>query len=155
MIAEMEEMCDLDTSMRIKLLCDGDEFLKNPMLSLYRKEWTIRELQLEYSFRSFSGAVLVAAEAIGNAFNSALERTTDMLTELLEGPYSLMEDFFLGDTPKWYRPKIFTNYRKIRFVAVRTIMRCRWRPRESRRSLAGLSPHAAILDGDTLEEGIS
>lgn len=40
----------------------------------------------------------------------------------------------------------FNNYRKLHALPMMRRSRCRWRPRESRRSLDGLSPGIVIID---------
>ena len=46
---------------------------------------------------------------------------------------------------KWYNPKNWRPIRKVRESVIQC-RRCRWRPRESRRKLEGLSPGVVVID---------
>lgn len=57
----------------------------------------------------------------------------------IDGPYSIMDDLFVGETVKRYKIKTFESFRKISRAQPLRRLRCRWRQRESRRAFAGLS----------------
>ena len=45
-----------------------------------------------------------------------------------------------------YTQRLCNNYRKLHSLPLKRRIRCRWRPRESRRSLDGLSPGVVVVD---------
>lgn len=47
---------------------------------------------------------------------------------------------------KHFTHKLRNNYRKLHALPLIRRSRCRWRPRESHRSLDGLSPSAVFID---------
>ena len=56
------------------------------------------------------------------------------------------------DIPKWYKPVFRNIYRKLKRIPLFCRPKCRWRPRESRRRLEGLSPEITIIDEYATEE---
>ena len=95
----------------------------------------------------------LAIDGTMDSFITTLEKAAEAFAEI-----SMMFDDVLTETTlyptKWYNPTDRHNYRKMHCTPMLRRLRCRWRTRESRRSLDGLSPKTAIIDGDPRESEV-
>lgn len=139
-------MINLDTTQRITTLCDADKHLIYQDLK-EDNQITVWELMLEYFWQARSESVVIIAEAFG----SAVKETAEKLKEIWEKIRSqieateILDNSFHEGWNKFWRERS-NNYRKINRMPLRRRQRCRWRQRESRRKLDGLSPQIIILD---------
>lgn len=130
----------MDTSQRIVRLCDGDNRLIFQGLG---DSVTIKALQIEYLW-------IEVVVALKDLFTPAIERADDAFREICE----LLSEVPISKAPTlqlqkdWHRYKQTScnNYHKMHDMPLRRRMRCRWRPRESRRTLWGLSSDTVVLD---------
>jgi hypothetical protein len=93
--------------------------------------------------------------AIENLFRQIeFEETMKAMIEVLDKLKKACQLACLIIKKTWQRiPRIFcNNYRKLHHIPLMRRARCRWRPRESRRVLDGLSPGVVITDEYTLAE---
>ena len=153
----------MDTSQRISTLCDGD------MRLIYQEFednlWTINEIQFEYFLYlyhngnekvfiavrdMFTPVVLEQAEQAFKAFTESFGN----ITLLIDAPIRPLNKSFMADYRRAWRENC-NNYRKLNRLPLIRRPRCRWRPRESRRKLDGLSPGIVIIDEYAfVEEGV-
>jgi len=142
------------TTNRILLLCDGDKRLISSLLSEIAKRVTVRDLQLEHAWHD-SFKVIVAAV---DMYTPALEQVAKSITELcnkikesLQLPIEPLSKSLMADYRQAWM-KYCNNYRKLHHLPMRRC-RCRWRPRESRRVMEGLSPGVVIDEYAFADEG--
>lgn len=144
----------MDTSQRITTLCDGDKRSRYQNFEDFEwyKDITIGELLPEYSPWLLRDQCIELANAFRDLFTSATKqiaqwwevfqkslRVGKIPNKVLKSNPILME---------WKRNKrdLYNNYHKIRHEPLMRRMRCRWRPRESHRTLSGLSSGIVIMD---------
>ena len=66
--------------------------------------------------------------------------------------FDFPDSIAITDIPKWYKPVFRSIHRKLKRIPLICRPRCRWRPRESRKRLEGLSPSVVIIDEYVTEE---
>ena len=150
----------MDTTEIIMLVCDADERARRPEV-LSRAGVTY--LQLVYDSRRWLNTAKEMMVAMGDEFRKAADEAYKMFIDgfseiepmgLFAGLYdqidgelitSVGEDIF-QEHRKWYNQTAWNVIRNNWRLPARRRPRCRWRPRESRRSLDGLSPGIVVLD---------
>ena len=140
----------MDTTERITILRDGDRCLEGSLHADIRHLVTVGSLQRDHAWMLCYEEGKRAVIAMRDMFTPVLEKAYEVFTEICE-----MFNDALAITPpslaKWYNPIDRHNYRKMHHMTMLRRLRCRWRTRESRRSMDGLSPKTAIIDGDPRE----
>ncbi|MDA8228738.1 MAG: hypothetical protein M0T74_13775 [Desulfitobacterium hafniense] len=137
------------------------------MFSKVSKRVTIAQLQIEYDCQRWLDASREALSALGDEFRKAAEKMyevfvgqftdqepTGLSVELLEQIKAVQINAEIEKEwterlrllSKHFTQKLRNNYRKLHALPLKHRPRCRWRQRESRRSLEGLSPDITIID---------
>jgi len=147
----------MGTTQRISTLCDGDKRSLYQDLGEYNQD-TIKELQLKYFIHLYH----IGDEEIVNTVGKIMElweekkkviiELWDKIKEALQQPIEPLSKSFMADYRRaWLENR--NNYRKLHSLPLKRRPRCRWRQRESRRAMEGLSPQTVTLDTDFEEEG--
>lgn len=135
--------------MQIELLCDADKCAVSTMLSASREYVTVATLQNGHAIVSWYEGAKEAIIAMGDTFASALDRAVKSFAEiyaLIEYcPIEPLSKSFMTDYRQHWRENC-NNYRKTHQLPLLRRQRCRWRPRESRRELDGLSADFMVID---------
>ena len=150
----------MDTTMGIINLCDGDKILVNPLIAEARQRVTVDNLQSEYDALLWYEQSKKAVIACRDMFTPAIEEMTKVFMEMAKAFNAAFvkaireqERATIKGTGIREPVGLFTeycrkngnNYRKLHHLPMRR-QRCRWRPRESRRVLEGLSPGVVVID---------
>ena len=143
----------MDTTMRITILCDADKCFIYPVLS-YFGEVTVWDLQIEYKYFLWNKSHRLAVVAVADMFKPSLEQAAKSIAAFKEifnlslyktYPIEPLSKSFTADYRRAWRENC-NNYRKLNHMPLIRRSRCRWRPRESRRAMDGLSPGIVVID---------
>ena len=131
------------TTQQITTLCDADMRKRWGMLQKVSKWITVARLRREYDYQQWLTEAQEAMCVMGEGF----QKTTEKMYEAFR--LSLQPITPIGTITKFRaRRGNFNNYRKLHALPMIRRQRCRrrWRPRESRRKLDGLSPGVVVVD---------
>lgn len=136
----------MDTSQRIARLCDGDNRLIFQGLG---DSVTIEALQAEYLPWLWYDQCMEVVVVLKDLFTPTIVQMWETFKKSL-GQISNADIAPISKTHRkdWkrYKQTSCNNFRKHHNLPMMRRCRCRWRPRESRRSLDGLSPGIVIID---------
>jgi len=118
--------------MRIMDLCDGD------------KQPTGQGLN-ELKWRDLKRFAAIISAAYNPVLRQFVKTVMELENRLIVGQASENEPRGIFAEYDKLGQIYYNNYRKLHHLPMRR-QRCRWRPRESRRALDGLSPDVVVLD---------
>lgn len=133
----------MDTSSRIAWLCDGDKRLIYGDLDGHYL--SLEYIQFEYWAYEVGVNMGIAADAVRELGRSLLDEIPLSSLASLNAYNDMLDGMYFPERPaKWKSIKeLGLKHKTIRPLSRQ---RCRWRARESRHTLRGLSPNFVIID---------
>ena len=128
----------------ITILCDADKCTISSLLATSRKWATVADLSRSYGMNIWYEDAQRAIVACDDAFKTNLEKMTESFMEMAKA-FNQIVIKTIQESPR-FKLRNCNNYRKIHHLPLMRRMRCRWRPRESRRVIKGLIPGGVEID---------